>query len=98
METLVRLEVSKRKHKKYKALVRTGDGRTRVVHFGDSRYQQYRDRTPLRAFAHLDHGDRARMQRYYQRHSGVSTRKAGIAKEKRGGRLTARLLSHLWLW
>lgn len=53
--------VSDRPQKKYYAVV----GRARV-HFGDRRYQQYRDRVGV--YAHLDHGDKERRRRYKKRH------------------------------
>lgn len=51
-------------HAKYR--VRLPDGR--VVQFGDTRYQHFRDRTPLRLYSHLDHGDAERRRRYRLRH------------------------------
>lgn len=56
---------STRKHKKYMA--RCGSAGP-WKHFGDTRYQQYRDSTPLRLYAHLDHLDRRRRQVYQMRH------------------------------
>lgn len=56
---------STHKHKKYMAQYR-GEGPW--IHFGDTRYEQYRDATPLRLYAHLDHGDPVRRARYKQRH------------------------------
>jgi hypothetical protein len=38
------------------------------VHFGDTRYQHYRDRTPLRLYSHLNHGDAARRRNFKSRH------------------------------
>lgn len=61
------LQVSSRKNKKYQITVGN-----KTIHFGDSRYQQYRDQTPMRAFAHMDHNDMERKRRYYLRH-GVTT-------------------------
>ena len=56
---------STRKTKKYMVLVRDGSA-SRVIHFGDSCYQQFRDR--LGMYAHLDHGDEKRRAAYYKRH------------------------------
>lgn len=50
--------------KKYRVLLSDG----RKVDFGDSRYQHYKDRTPLKAWSHLDHLDENRRERYYMRH------------------------------
>jgi hypothetical protein len=57
-----------------------------VVHFGDARYQQYRDSTPLRLYAHLDHGDPERRRLYYARHG----RQAELH--------SAKWFSHKYLW
>ena len=35
---------------------------TRKIHFGDRRYQQFKDRTPLGLYTRGDHGDRKRQQ------------------------------------
>ena len=57
-----------------------------MVHFGDARYEQYRDSTPLRLFAHLDHGDPERRRLYYARHG----RQAEL--------YSAKWFSHRYLW
>ena len=45
---------SKAKHKKYSVYV-LKDNRRRLIHFGDSRYGQFRDK--LKHYSHLDHND-----------------------------------------
>jgi len=72
----------------------------RKLHFGDTRYQQYKDRTELKLYKNKNHGTRKRMQNYYSRHSGTKTRKQGITKEikKSKGYYTPKLLSHQYLW
>ena len=57
------IKKSTRKNKKY--MVKVG---TRWIHWGDSRYQQYKDMTPLKAYSYLDHGDAKRRALYHQRH------------------------------
>jgi hypothetical protein len=59
--------ISTRKHKKY--MIRTPEGK--LIHFGDKRYQHYRDTTPLKAYSHLDHGDKKRRQSYRARHMAI---------------------------
>ena len=54
----------------------------RKIHFGDQRYQQYKDRTPLKLYKNKNHGTRKRMQNYFSRHSGVKNRTKAIKKEK----------------
>ena len=49
--------------KKYTAKIRNKKTKKeRIIHFGDSRYQQYKDRTPLGLYKRKDHGTRKRMQ------------------------------------
>jgi hypothetical protein len=53
----IEFEKSTRKNKKYLAGVYDARGELiRKSHFGDSRYQHYRDSTPVKLFSHLDHG------------------------------------------
>jgi hypothetical protein len=53
---------SPRKHKKLVATLPDG----RKVHFGDTRYQHYRDKTGI--LSGLDHNDPERRRRYRARH------------------------------
>lgn len=80
------------KHKKTK--------KVRKLHFGDKRYQQYKDRTPLKLYKNKNHNTRKRMQNYFSRHSGTKNRKKAIKKEKNksNGLYTPKLLSHIYLW
>ena len=57
------------KHKKYSVYV-LKDGKRRLIHFGDSRYGQFRD--TLGHYSHLDHNDPQRRKSYYQRHGRSS--------------------------
>ena len=51
-------EPSSSKHKKYDAILMNRKTlRTKKVPFGDKRYQQYKDSTPLKLYKDLDHGD-----------------------------------------
>ena len=34
------------------------------IHFGDSRYEQFRDSTPLKLYSYLDHKDKERRRNY----------------------------------
>lgn len=71
---------STRKYKKYMATFPNG----KVVHFGDNRYQQYKD-SALGVYTRLNHGDTERRNRYYARH--------GPAKKH-----SAKWFSHKYLW
>ena len=85
--------------KKYTATIKHGN-KTRKIHFGDRRYQQYKDRTPLGLYSRKNHGERKRMQNYFSRHSGTKKRGEAIKKEilKSGGLYNAKILSHIYLW
>jgi hypothetical protein len=39
------------------------------VYFGDTSYQQYEDRSPLKLYSNLDHNDPKRRELYYKRHN-----------------------------
>jgi hypothetical protein len=59
---------SKRKNKKYDAILRNIKGRIKYLPFGDSRFQHYHDLTGLDAYPHLSHNDSERRRRYRRRH------------------------------
>jgi len=87
--------------KKYTAYVKNKKTKKlRKIHFGDKRYQQYKDRTPLKLYKNKNHITRKRMQNYYSRHSGTKNRKKAIKQEKRKskGLYNAKILSHEYLW
>ena len=65
MSDKIIFEKSKVKNKKYAAILPNG----KRVNFGDKRYQQYEDRTPLKLYSKLDHHDKERRKRYYERHN-----------------------------
>lgn len=87
--------------KKYTAIIENNKTqKQRVIHFGDRRYPQFKDRTPLKLYAYKNHGTRKRMQNYYNRHSGTRNRRKAIIKERIVGKglYTAKILSHEYLW
>ena len=65
MSDKIIFEKNKVKNKKYVAILPDG----KRVNFGDKRYQQYEDRTPLKLYSSLDHHDKERRNRYYERHN-----------------------------
>jgi len=75
---------SKAKNKKYSVYVKSKSGGKRLIHFGDSRYGQYKDK--LGSYKHLDHNDKKRRKAYYDRH--------GPATDKN----SAKYWSHKILW
>jgi len=74
---------SKAKNKKYSVYVMKNNNK-KLIHFGDSRYGQFKDK--IGDFKHLDHGDKKRKDNYYSRH--------GTATDKN----TAKYWSHKILW
>ena len=87
--------------KKYTAIVKDKKTKkTRTLHFGDQRYQQYKDRTPLKFYESMNHNDRKRMRNYFSRHSGTTNRKEAIEQEIKdsNGYYTPKILSHRFLW
>ncbi len=68
--------------KKYKVYLNSGQ----IIQFGDQRYQQYKDSTPLKLYSHLDHLDKERKELYYRR----------FGKESKP--YTAKWFSHRYLW
>ena len=74
---------STRKNKKYDVYyTKTGQY---LVSFGDSRYQQFEDITPLKLYSSKNHYDKKRKDAYYKRHG-----KAAFE--------TAKWFSHKFLW
>ena len=60
-----RVFIHKLKYKKYSVYV-LKDGKRRLIHFGDTRYQHFKDR--IGHYSHLDHNDKKRRENYYKRH------------------------------
>mgnify|MGYP003115497872 FL=1 len=75
---------SRAKNKKYSVYVKGKGDKPKLIHFGDSRYGQFKDK--LGEYSKLDHGDPKRRKAYYKRH-GKATSKD-----------TAKYWSHKILW
>ena len=71
---------SKAKNEKYSVYVKGG----KLIHFGDKRYGQYKDKIGL--YSHLDHNDKNKRESYHSR--------LGPATDKN----TAKYWSHKILW
>ena len=99
-ETIIKFQKGPPK-KKYTAFVKNKKTqKIRKIHFGASDYEQFKDRTPLKLYAHKNHNTRRRMQNYFNRHSGTKKRGEAIALEKKKskGYYNAKILSHVYLW
>lgn len=60
---------STRKNKKYMIFYNN-----KWIHFGDIRYEHYKDRTPLKLYSYLDHNDKQRRKNYLQRSMGIKSK------------------------
>lgn len=59
------------KNKKYAVYVIKGD-KKRLIHFGDSRMEQFKDK--LGEYSNLDHNDKERRKRYLSRAKGIKNK------------------------
>lgn len=99
IEKIVKIEKSKAKNKKYTAIVRNKKTKKeRRVNFGDSRYENFKDSTGLGLYSSKNHGDKKRRDAYFNRHSGTKSKTEAVKKEKASGKITPKLLSHMYLW
>ena len=77
--------VSKVKNKKYSVYVKSDNkSGKKLIHFGDSRYSQFKDK--IGHYSHLDNNDPKRKKAYYSRHGKASSKD------------TAKYFSHKYLW
>ena len=74
---------SNAKNKKYSVYVMK-DGKKKLIHFGDNRYQHFKDK--IGDYSSLDHNDPNRRKKYYQRHGQTSDKNS------------AKYWSHKILW
>jgi hypothetical protein len=66
---VLNLHKSTRKNKKYMADIEINGVVYKNVHFGDTRYQHFKDSTPLKLYSNLDHNDLTRKDNFYKRHA-----------------------------
>ena len=83
MTELYKPFVSNAKNKKYSVYV-VINGKTKLIHFGDKRYQHFEDK--LGYYRNLNHYDEQRRKNYHARH--------GDTKDKN----TAKYWAHKILW
>tara|TARA_Y100001972_G_scaffold125157_1_gene175797 strand:+ start:6165 stop:6425 length:261 start_codon:yes stop_codon:yes gene_type:complete len=63
---------SKAKHKKYSVYVKGAKGNPKLIHFGDNRYEHFKDK--IGEWSHLDHNDPQRKKNYYSRHGKATSK------------------------
>ena len=67
----IKFEKSRARGKMYAAILENKHTRLRVrVNFGDSKMENYHDKTGLNLYPHLIHGDRERRRLFRTRHKG----------------------------
>ncbi len=78
----------RRKNKKYSVLKYNSKTKDYdyLLSFGSALHQHYEDKTPLKLWSHLNHHDKERRKRYYQRH--------GLTDDKE----SAKYWSNKYLW
>lgn len=61
-------------NKKYKVEIIKNGKKIKTVQFGDKRYQQYKDKTPLKLYSKLNHNNNKRRENYKNRHKNIITK------------------------
>lgn len=62
------------KDKKYSVMI-LRNGEPHIIHFGDSRYEHYKDQTGLGVWSHLDHKDTVRRDKYLKRAKKIKNKR-----------------------
>lgn len=87
----MKFEKSTRKNKKYMVISPSG----KKIHFGDTRYEHFKDRTPLKLYSHLDHNDKERRKNYLKRAKGIKNKSGDLTyKDKESANYYA--VKYLW--
>jgi hypothetical protein len=81
MLTLIEIQKSPVKYKKYRATALLNGELYKDVDFGSLPYQQYQDRTPLKLYSDLDHKDTKRLRLYHARHKNNNGIASLLAKK-----------------
>ena len=75
----LKFEKSKSKNKKYSVVTPSG----KKINFGDKRYEQFKDTTPLKLYKNLDHGDKKRQKNYCARSSKIRDKNNKLTKNNK---------------
>jgi hypothetical protein len=81
---------SSRKYKKYMVMYNN-----KWIHFGDTRYQHYKDQTPNKCYKNLDHGDLTRRKSYLARAKGIKDKSGSLTYRNKN---SANYYSIKYLW
>jgi hypothetical protein len=83
------------KNKKYRVDITKDSEDIRTVDFGDTRYQHYKDTTPLKLYSDLDHKDTTRRDNYRKRHSQIKLKDGRLSYKVK---FTPAWFSYNYLW
>lgn len=86
-----KFSISTRQHKKYSVIAPSG----KILHFGDKRYQQFKDSTGLGVYSHMDHLDLDRRELYRRRARGI---KDGTGRLTYRNRESPNYYAYNFLW
>ena len=70
-------EKSTNKNKKLKVKVKQSDGKIKTIHFGNSNYQHFKDKTGLLPKS-LNHNDKKRRENYLKRSKAIKNKKGEL--------------------
>lgn len=82
-------------NKKYKVKILNNDKIIKTVQFGDIRYEQYKDVTPLKLYSNLNHLDNKRRLNYRKRHQKILLKDGTPSYKKK---YTPAWFSYKYLW
>lgn len=85
------IQISTSKYKKY--MVKTPKGK--IIHFGDKRYEHFKDTTGLGKYSNLNHNDKKRRENYCKRAKGI---KDGKGKSTYNNKESPNYYSMKYLW
>ena len=98
METkkeLYKIFKSTSKNKKYSVYVKGDNAKLKLIHFGDTRFENYKDTTPLKLYSHLNHNDPIRRDRYLHRAKGIKDKQGNLTWKDKN---SANYYSIKYLW
>lgn len=81
------------KNKKYSVRVKSVDGKTKLIHFGDIRYQQYKDKLGL--YSSKNHLDSTRRKSYLARAKGIKDKNGNLTWKNKN---SSNYFSIKYLW
>lgn len=81
LDKVLAIRKSKKKYAKYDADIIWNGELLKNVSFGDKRCEHYQDRTPLKLYSKLDHGDKERLRLFHARHKNNNGPSAVLSKK-----------------